>query len=133
MESGLTLGKQMSSWRHELGVSASAAARSAGVHRLTWRAWEHDEAVPETYNHVRIERTLRWRAGSVAAALAGKPVVLDTGPELRDEAERQIWAVKAVPQDEKLMYIDMHRARLEQAARRSRATPPGEDLSREGC
>jgi transcriptional regulator with XRE-family HTH domain len=58
--------------RGELGLSMSAAARAAGVHRLTWRAWEKGESTPEDYNYANIERALQWAPNTVAALIEGR-------------------------------------------------------------
>lgn len=59
--------------RAELGLSMSAAARLAEVHRLTWRAWEKGDSTPEDYNYVKIEKAMEWQPGSVAALIQGRP------------------------------------------------------------
>lgn len=61
--------------RLHLGMSISGAGRDAGVHRLTWRGWEHG-VLPEEFNFVRIEKVLQWLPGGVLRALAGQEPVL---------------------------------------------------------
>lgn len=67
-----TLGTRMEQRRKELEISQSGAARSAGVSRSAWIAWEKDTAEPEKHNHAKISRALRWTTESVEAALAGE-------------------------------------------------------------
>ncbi|HEV2780378.1 MAG TPA: hypothetical protein VGX25_13395 [Actinophytocola sp.] len=115
---GITLGTRITARRDDLGLSMSAAARSAGVNRLTWRAWEKDMSVPESYNHVKIERVLRWERGSVAEVLNGRPPVeladeADSQPDLRDETEREIWAITELSEEVRWAYIIRRRRRLE--------------------
>lgn len=71
--------------RRALGLSMNLAAKLAGVHRLTWRAWEQGLARPEDYNYTRIENALGWEAGSVEVVLAGgqptvPQVIREDGP-----------------------------------------------------
>lgn len=89
MESGMTLGEQIATRRKALGISGSEAARRAGVHRLTWRAWEQNTSEPEDYNHDRIEKVLGWAPGSVVDARAGKQPTIAPEPSIRQELE---WA-----------------------------------------
>lgn len=89
--------------RLDLGLSQAAAARACrtptrveGVHRQTWRAWERGEATPEEFNFVGIEAALKWKPGSVKAILGGgKPTPLaEAKPLLRDDVERELWAIE---------------------------------------
>jgi transcriptional regulator with XRE-family HTH domain len=60
--------------RKAMRLSMQRAADTAGVHRLTWSAWEKGRAVPEEYNHAGIEAALQLPAGAVAAVIAGAPI-----------------------------------------------------------
>lgn len=62
----MALSEQIATHRKTLKISGSEAARRAGVHRLTWRAWEKGEADPEEHNWPRIEQVLGWAPGDVA-------------------------------------------------------------------
>jgi hypothetical protein len=66
--------------RLELDIKLVAAPVAAGVSKSTWVNWEKDRNVPEEFNFKRIERVLRWEAGSVRAILdGGTPVHLPPG------------------------------------------------------
>jgi transcriptional regulator with XRE-family HTH domain len=67
---GQDLAGAMTARRIELGLSQSAAARSAGVSRPTWAGWENTTK-PYDSNYAAIERVLQWERGSVSAVLAG--------------------------------------------------------------
>lgn len=106
------LGEQMAERRKRLGLSQSAAARAAGVSRTAWVAWENDASRPEDFNHVKIETVLRWRAASVAAALAGRKALAGPErPDLLDETEEAIWAITELDEPVRMRYIQRHRQR----------------------
>lgn len=97
------LAKTISARRLELGLSASAAARAAGIDRNTWSSAEKGERETQAHNWVGLERALRWRPGSVAAILDGRdPTPVDaepvdeelelvrTDPRLTEEMKRRI-------------------------------------------
>jgi len=71
MQNSATFGQQLTGRRNKLGLSQGAAARKAGVTRVTWRHWEQDKTVPHTFNYVRIEHAMEWEPGSVEAVLTG--------------------------------------------------------------
>ena len=94
------LAKKIRDRRLELGISVSAAARTAGVNRITWTNWEKlsQPSLPEEFNFVRIEGVLQWHPGGVRLALAGQdpiriediphaatPVVQDLNEEVLDD------------------------------------------------
>lgn len=53
----------------------------AGVHRVTWTAWEQDEATPAYSNYRGLEDVLHWAPGSVDAIYkGGEPSMLRCRP-----------------------------------------------------
>lgn len=79
------LGDHIAGRRLALGISQAGAAKLAGVSRTSWVAWEKGTAVPEDYNHIKIETVLRWQPGSVAAILAGgQPTPVRPADPLQD-------------------------------------------------
>lgn len=54
-----------------MGLTATEAAKATGINRATWTTAEKGQRVPQSYNRAAIERTLRWRPGSIDAILAG--------------------------------------------------------------
>lgn len=65
------LGTHIKRRRLELILNQSEAPRRAGVTRPVWLAWEKGESTPRDSNWAKIERTLEWAPGSVAAILQG--------------------------------------------------------------
>jgi transcriptional regulator with XRE-family HTH domain len=67
-----------------------------------------------------LDRAARWRPGSVQVTLdGGDPTPLDdAGGDLRDEAERQLWAITDLSEEERWAFIDLHRARQSRESRR---------------
>jgi transcriptional regulator with XRE-family HTH domain len=67
-----------------------------------------------------LDRAAKWRPGSVQATLdGGDPTPLDdAGEELRDNAERQLWAITDLSEEERYALIDLHRARQSRESRR---------------
>ncbi|RSD21964.1 hypothetical protein [Amycolatopsis eburnea] len=63
-----------------------------------------------------IERGVGWAPGSAEAVLAGgEPTLLAgvthiAGPDLRDDTERQLWALPDLSDEERWAFIDLHRA-----------------------
>lgn len=57
--------------REHLGISVSAAARAAGIHRATWTGLEAATKETERYIYGPIERVLRWEPGSIDAIVGG--------------------------------------------------------------
>jgi transcriptional regulator with XRE-family HTH domain len=114
MSDAATFGEKLTARRKQLSLSQSAAARKAGVDRMTWRAWELDKSTPQDYNDVRIEHTMKWAPGSVRAMLrGGDPTYIEapsrTEDEPLDDAERELWALKYLTVDEIRMYVRIHR------------------------
>lgn len=98
------LGETIRDRREALGWTMSAAARSAGVHRLTWRAWEVGKSMPEPHNYMRIERALMWAPNTVKAVLrGGNPRILaDSDSSYRtNRDQRQVEHSKHVSAAEK--------------------------------
>jgi transcriptional regulator with XRE-family HTH domain len=98
VQNAATFGEMLIAQRQQLGLSQSAAARKAGVDRMTWRAWEEGRSRPQDYNYVKIEYALELDPGGTQAMLTGDlPVVRSQVParrteaDLRDETERAIW------------------------------------------
>lgn len=56
--------------RVDLGMSRDAAARKAGINRVTWARVESGERIQQV-NLAKVERTLGWEAGHLSAILAG--------------------------------------------------------------
>lgn len=112
----------MTERRKRRGMSQSAAARAAGVSRTAWVAWEKDAARPEDFNHVKIERALRWQTGSVTAALTGRAATpledddqADPPPfELIDKTEREIWLIDELSPEQRAGAILRRRHRVRQ-------------------
>src|SRR5688572_10056200 len=113
------LGELVKEHRVEAGLSVSAAAKAAGIHRTTWDALEKGDRETESYNYGPVERVLRWRAGSIESVLrGGTPTVLDQpvqsgntdlerelrgiadnprrSPQLRDWARSQLVQIAAI-------------------------------------
>lgn len=67
----MTLGQQIATRRKDQRLSVSEAARRAGVHRLTWTAWESGKAAPVEHRYAAIESTLSWARGSVESIQNG--------------------------------------------------------------
>lgn len=62
----------IASRRKALRLSMQKAADIAGVHRLTWSAWENGRARPESYNHAGIDAALRLPSGTTAGVVVGE-------------------------------------------------------------
>jgi transcriptional regulator with XRE-family HTH domain len=77
--------------RKALRLSMQKAAELAGVHRLTWRTWEHGDARPQEFNLAGIDKALQLQPGTAAAAMAGRPFMVPQpvppGPARRTKAE----------------------------------------------
>lgn len=98
-------------WRLRRQLSQAVAARDAGVHRQTWRAWERNDWVPEEYNHVGIERALRWQPGSVAAILAGGGPTPDEDVEARpDKFEETLRQIEGLTDRERKAALALYHA-----------------------
>ncbi len=65
------LGNHVRERRLVLGLSTQKAADQASVSRQTWINIENGARRTNAANHAALERTLRWRPGSVAAVLNG--------------------------------------------------------------
>lgn len=62
--------KHVKARRIELGLSPADAAELVGVSRQAWAAWERG-TVPYDRNWAAIERTLKWKRGSVESVRDG--------------------------------------------------------------
>lgn len=122
--------------RRQLGLSISRAAKEAGIDRGTWTSVE--EATRETaeYNYGPIERTLRWKLGSIDVILAGgDPVPEDapdttrsgsddytdpvTGETYTDPDERALWDRRHLPENvrrELINFLRYQRHRMQASA-----------------
>lgn len=139
MESGTTLSDHIKARRKQLGISQSAAARKAGVHRQTWLAWEAGKSAPEEYNYFKIDHAMDWVKGrGVDSIMSGKdPVLIETRPVpryppeiyervIRDDTERRIMALLGASEEYRWRVIrilrenayDAQRSRDDDAQRR---------------
>ncbi|MCZ7376509.1 hypothetical protein [Micromonospora sp. WMMC250] len=110
------LAKMIGVRRLELGVSAAAAARTAGIDRNTWSAAEKGEKNTQPHNFAGIERALRWRPGSIAAILTGgEPTPADAEPV--DEELELVRTDPRLPEDMKERII----AHIRERRQRDRA------------
>jgi len=87
------LAKAIEMRRLALGLSASAAARTAGIDRATWSSAEKGERDTLPHNWAGIERALRWKAGSIAAILGGG----EPSPAEDDDVDEEIEMVRTDP------------------------------------
>lgn len=123
------LGRHIKRVRRAAGYrSQKAFAEAIGVHESSVANVERgDERVGEIVFDA-IERGLKWPPGCMAAyletgavgILPGELTPAPTGPELRDDIERQLWAITDLTEDERWVYIDLHRARVQ---RRNETAP----------
>jgi transcriptional regulator with XRE-family HTH domain len=65
------LGQLVAARRKSLGQSINQAAVASGISRTTWTAVEAGTRDTEAYTYGRMERVLRWAAGSIDEILAG--------------------------------------------------------------
>ncbi|MET0492889.1 MAG: hypothetical protein ABW000_07125 [Actinoplanes sp.] len=65
--------------RLEMGLSVNAAAKHAGINRLTWTAIEDGSRRTQEHNYAGVERALQWAAGSIQQLLSGEgqPALVD--------------------------------------------------------
>jgi hypothetical protein len=59
------LGRVVAARRVALGLSVARAAEMAEINRRTWSRVEDGSNDPEDFTYGRVERTLRWRPGSI--------------------------------------------------------------------
>lgn len=79
--------------RKALRLSIQQAAQQAGVHRLTWSAWEKGKAQPEEYNYAGIDTALQLQSGTIADVAAGRPFNVagpKPPPRTRQEQARSV-------------------------------------------
>lgn len=95
----IRLGQLITERRTALGLSVSAAASNAGIHRTTWTALEKGERETESYVFGPVERILRWRAGSIESALrGGTPTVVEQPVQTGDtDVERELQGIADNP------------------------------------
>lgn len=80
------LAGMVKSRRIERGLSVSKAAQAAGIDRATWSSAEKGDRQTQPHNWAGIERALDWKAGSIAAILAGgEPIPADLLAEVDEE------------------------------------------------
>ncbi|MFC3504854.1 helix-turn-helix domain-containing protein [Micromonospora krabiensis] len=78
--------------RIELGLSARAAAQTAGIDRNTWAYLENGTRRTAEFNYAGIERALQWAPGSIQRVLEGgepAPLEPDT-PQTPDDEELEL-------------------------------------------
>jgi transcriptional regulator with XRE-family HTH domain len=103
--------------RQRRGWSQADLASAAGIKsRTTIQNLENGSELREGLE-AAVEEALGWKVGSIDALReGGEPIRLRQAsnsdePDLRDDVERQLWAVKDLTEDERWQYIDQHRAR----------------------
>ncbi|MGW1682468.1 helix-turn-helix domain-containing protein [Saccharopolyspora sp. NPDC002376] len=101
--------------RERRGWSQGDLAEAAGVARNTVASLERGLALREG-KEAAIERALGWRLGSIDTLRnGGEPTPAEAQPspppELRDDVERQIWAITDLPEDLRWTYIYLRRDR----------------------
>lgn len=87
------LAKAIEARRLALGLSASAAARTASIDRATWSSAEKGERDTLPHNWAGIERALRWKPGSIATTLNGG----EPSPVEDDDVDEEIELVRSDP------------------------------------
>lgn len=92
-------------------------AEAAGVSRRTIGTLERGGKVSSPTLRA-VEIALRWTPGSADDVLrGGRPTPIEQStatpppPDLRDDVERQIWAITELVEEERWFYIDLHRTR----------------------
>ncbi|MEO6086062.1 MAG: helix-turn-helix transcriptional regulator [Umezawaea sp.] len=96
----MALSQQIAKHRKALKISGSEAARRAGVHRLTWSAWEKGSADPEEHNYARIEETLCWTPGDVVRVRQGQaPTVIRGDVNAGEINEARAVLLAATPEE----------------------------------
>ncbi|SFE55569.1 hypothetical protein SAMN04487819_116106 [Actinopolyspora alba] len=99
-------------------ASRRALAQAAGIGKRTADSLESGERVSATSLY-KIETALGWAPGSAEEVISGgEPTLTDeaqtgAGPALRDDVERQIWAITDLSEDMRWSYIYQYRARRE--------------------
>jgi transcriptional regulator with XRE-family HTH domain len=73
------LGRVVAARRRALGLSASQAARDAGVSRSTWISIENGTRDTEKYVYAKVERALSWATGSFDRVLDGNDPIEGPG------------------------------------------------------
>lgn len=120
--------QRLASWvvstRDQLGMTTQAALseRSGASLRQVGEVENGRRVGAKTL--ARIERALGWEPGSARQTLrGGEPTRIDEPSEpvgLRDEAERKIWAIDEIPEEDRWTFIHLRRSKQEQQAAENR-------------
>lgn len=82
LDTRVQLGRLVKDRRVAQQLSASEAARRAGVSRMTWTRLERGAVDMYDHTHPKIEGALGWAPGSIAAVLSGgEPTVVSEHDE----------------------------------------------------
>ncbi|MFD2421602.1 hypothetical protein [Amycolatopsis pigmentata] len=100
--------------RVELGLTWRQIAAKSGLSIEALRSVrkERREITPPTRRALEIG--LEWPRGHVTAILESKLASDEAEPELRDDVERQLWAIKELGRDKRLDWIRLYRQQLAQ-------------------
>lgn len=93
--------------RKALRLSMQKAADIAGVHRLTWSAWEKGKARPEEYNYAGIDAALQLQPGTIGDVVAGRPFNVPGPQPPREVQGRAPWQTYRVTAAEALNLLQV--------------------------
>lgn len=108
----------MDAQRAELGIKWSDVAKRADMSVKTLERFRNGKLSAYSRGNIRaIERALGWERGSIDAIRnGGEPTLTGDTPadiDLRDDIERQIWAISELEEDLRWSYIYMRRAKID--------------------
>jgi hypothetical protein len=126
------LGAYVTRWRFKRGYEDIRALSTAtGIHERTLGKLENGHPVGRN-TLTAVEIAINWGPQSCELVLAGgEPIDLGplpegqqlaSGPELRDDIERKLWAITELTEDDRWTYIDLHRARQQRGKSNSNST-----------
>lgn len=114
MQNRARLGQEVYRAREARGYNRQGFAKAAGISLRSLASLETGEKAMGRKVLTRVELALQWPTGQTSRLLESDEP--DTGIDLRDEVEREIWRITDLDEDLRWVYIHQRRSRLAQEA-----------------